>query len=143
MSAKNKTVKKYPTADISQDEFQTFLNSNAEEAFNRQWHKLERGLRLNRLREFVDAEKARANYTEEEAKQLTSVIMKAFDKKMLNTKNVVIYNEQTAKVEEIKGLVMHRAADGKMLFQILEKKAGVTFRKPRTPVSDATDSQQN
>lgn len=132
MSAKNKTVKKLPTSDISQDEFQSFLNSNAEEAFNRQWHKLERGLRLNRLRAFIDAEKARANYTDDEVKQLTAVIMKAFDKKMLNTKNVVVYNEKTAQIEEIKGLVMHRGADGKMMFQILEKKTGITFRKPRT-----------
>jgi hypothetical protein len=132
MSAKNKTVKKTPISDISQDEFQSFLNSNAEEAFNKPWHKLERGLRLNRLRAFMDAEKARANYTEDETKQLNAAIMKAFDKKMLNTKNVVVYNEKTAQIEEIKGLVMHRGADGKMMFQILEKKTGVTFRKPRT-----------
>lgn len=131
MSAKNKTLKKVSASDISQDDFQSFLNSNAEEAFNRPWHKLERGLRLNRLRAFIDAEKVRANYTDEEVKQLTGVIMKAFDKKMLNTKNVVVYNEKTTQIEEIKGLVMHRGADGKMLFQILEKKTGVTFRKPR------------
>jgi hypothetical protein len=134
MSTKNKTLKKLASPDMSQDEFQSFLSSNAEEAFNRPWHKLERGLRLNRLRVFADAEKARANYTEEETKQLLAVLMKAFDKKLLNTKNVVIYNDKTAQIEEIKGLVMHRGADGKMLFQILEKKAGVTFRKPRTPV---------
>jgi hypothetical protein len=92
------------------------------------------------LRAFVDSEKARANYTEDEAKQLMSVITKAFDKKMLNTKNVIIYNEKTTQIEEIKGLVMHRGADGKMLFQILEKKAGVTFRKPRT--SSVIDQEQ-
>jgi hypothetical protein len=142
MSTKNKTMKKTSGSapDMSPDEFQSFLSSNAEEAFNRAWHKLERGLRLNRLRAFVDAEKARANYTEEETKQLLSVIMKAFDKKLLNTKNVVVYNEKTAQIEEIKGLVMHRGADGKMLFQILEKKAGVTFRKPRTPVEPSTSA---
>jgi hypothetical protein len=132
MASKNKTFKKLHTSDISQDAFQLFLNSNAEEAFNRPWHKLERGLRLNRLRLFIDAEKARANYTDDEVKQLNAVIMKAFDKKMLNTKNVVVYNEKTTQIEEIKGLVMHRGADGKMLFQILEKKTGVTFRKSRT-----------
>ena len=141
MSTKNKTMKKYgsgTTPDMSPDEFQSFLTANADEAFNRPWHKLERGLRLNRLRGFIDAEKARAHYTEDETKQLSGVIMKAFDKKLLNTKNVVVYNERTAQVEEIKGLVMHRGADGKMLFQILEKKAGVTFRKPRT----AADQEQ-
>lgn len=146
MSGKNRTVKKLPIADMSQDDFQSFLNSNAEEAFNRPWHKIERGLRLNRLRKFVDAEKDRANYTDDETKQLMTVITKAFDKKMLNTKNVVVYNEKAAQIEEIKGLVMHRAADGKMLFQILEKKAGVTFRKPRTPVGDsiaATNSTES
>jgi hypothetical protein len=57
--------------------------------------------------------------------------MKAYDKKQLNTKNIVIYNESTAEIDEIKGLVMHRGSNGLMLFQILEKKTGVTFRKPR------------
>jgi hypothetical protein len=140
MSTKNKTLKKSAGPDMSQDEFQSFLSSNAEEAFNRPWHKIERGLRLNRLRAFTEAEKARANYTDEETKQLLAVLMKAFDKKLLNTKNVVVYNEKTAQIEEIKGLVMHRGADGKMLFQVLEKKAGVTFRKPRTPVEPANAS---
>jgi hypothetical protein len=62
---------------------------------------------------------------------------------MLNTKNVVVYNEKTALIEEIKGLVMHRGADGKMQFQILEKKAGVTFRKPRTASVEQLPISQN
>ena len=134
MSARNKTMKRSPTNDqtMSTDQFQSFLSSNAEEAYNRPWHKLERGLRINRIRAFAEAEKARANYSEEETKGLLNVLMKAFDKKLLNTKNVVVYDEATAKITEIKGLVMHRAADGKMMFQILEKKTGVTFRKPRS-----------
>ncbi len=120
---------------MSTDQFQNFLSVNAEEAYNRPWHKLERGLRLNRLRAFAEAEKERANYSDEETKALLSVIMKSFDKKLLNTKNVVVYDEATTKITEIKGLVMHRAADGKMMFQILEKKTGITFRKPRTSVA--------
>ena len=116
---------------MSTDEFQAFLSTNAEEAFNRPWHKLERGLRLNRIREFVEREKQRANYTDEEVKQLLNILTKAFDKKQLNTKNVVVYDEKTTYIDEIKGLVMHRGANGKMLFQLLEKKAAVTFRKPR------------
>jgi hypothetical protein len=133
MSAKNKTLKKsiITESSMSADEFQKFLSTNAEEAYNRPWHKLDRGSRINRLRNFVDREKALGNYTEEEAKQLLSVLMKAYDKKQLNTKNIVIYNESTAEIDEIKGLVMHRGSNGLMLFQILEKKTGVTFRKPR------------
>ena len=132
MSNKNKTIKKSGVPDMSADEFQSFLSTNANEAFNKPWHKLERGLRLNRLRGFIDAEKARGNYSDDETKQLTSVLMKAFEKKQLNTKSVIVYNEESATIEEIKGLVMHRGADGKMQFQFIEKKTGVTFRKPRT-----------
>ena len=123
-------------APMSSDQFQDFLSANAEEAFNRDWHKLERGLRLNRLREFVEKEKTRANYSDEESKQLLNVLMKAFDKKLLNTKNVVVYNKETAEIEEIKGLVMHRGANGMMLFQLLEKKTAVTFRRPKSASGD-------
>ena len=35
-------------------ELENFLNLNASEAYKRPWHRLERGLRLNRLRKFVD-----------------------------------------------------------------------------------------
>ena len=140
MSAKNKTLKKSTTIEssMSADEFQKFLSTNAEEAYNRPWHKLDRGSRINRIRNFVDREKDLANYTDEEAKQLLSVLMKAYDKKQLNTKNIVIYNELSTEIEEIKGLVMHRGSNGLMLFQLLEKKTGVTFRKPRP--SSAKDS---
>jgi hypothetical protein len=137
MSSRNKTVKRSVEPSMSTDQFQNFLSVNAEEAYNRPWHKLERGLRLNRLRAFAEAEKERANYSDDETKALLSIIMKSFDKKLLNTKNVVVYDETTTKITEIKGLVMHRAADGKMMFQILEKKTGVTFRKPRTSVATA------
>jgi hypothetical protein len=128
-------------APMNSDQFQDFLSANAEEAFNRDWHKLERGLRLNRLREFAEKEKARGNYTDEETKQLLNVLMKAFDKKLLNTKNVVVYNKETAQIEEIKGLVMHRGANGMMLFQLLEKKTAVTFRRPRSAGAGADGSK--
>ena len=146
MSSRNKTVKRSSggggESTMSTDQFQTFLSTNAEEAYNRPWHKLERGLRLNRLRAFVDDEKERGNYTEEEAKGLLSTLMKAFDKKLLNTKNVVVYDEAGAKITEVKGLVMHRAADGHMMFNILEKKAGITFRKPRTKVNTSSETEK-
>jgi hypothetical protein len=134
MSSRSKTIKRItPVTEspMNSDQFQDFLSANAEEAFNREWHKLERGLRLNRIREFVEKEKTRGNYSDDETKQLLNVLMKAFDKKLLNTKNVVVYNKTTAEIEEIKGLVMHRGANGIMLFQLLEKKTAVTFRKPR------------
>jgi len=59
--------------------------------------------------------------------------MKANEKKLLNSKNAVIYDQDEQKIKEIKGLVMHRGADGKVMFQVLEKRNAVTFRRKAGP----------
>ena len=116
----------------STNTFVNFLNQEADDAYKRPWHRLERGLRLNRLRKFVDEEAVRLTLTLPEKVALDTQIMKANDKKLLNSKNAVIYDMDEQKIKEIKGLVMHRGADGKVLFQVLEKRNAVTFRKKQT-----------
>lgn len=110
-------------------ELESFLNVNASEAYKRPWHRLERGLRLNRIRNFVDAEKARLNLTNDDTDYLKGKIDKALEKKLLNSKNCVIYDQEKEEIQEIKGLIYHKTADGRMLSSIVDKKVGVTFRK--------------
>ena len=43
-------------------ELENFLNINASEAYKRPWHRLERGLRLNRIRNFVESKSFAFNY---------------------------------------------------------------------------------
>ncbi len=113
--------------------FVNFLNTEAESAYKRPWHRLERGLKLNRLRKFAEEEGERLHLSEGEVEQLHYQLLKAHnDKKILNSKTNVIYDQDEEKIKEIKGLVMHRGADGKVLFQILEKKNAVTFRRKNT-----------
>jgi hypothetical protein len=68
-----------------------------------------------------------------ETDALFSLLMKALDKKTLNSKTAVIYDMEAEKITEIKYLVMHQTADG-VLFQIVEKRNAVTFRK-KAPVA--------
>jgi hypothetical protein len=110
-------------------ELETFLNLNASEAYKRPWHRLERGLRLNRIRKFVDTEKARMSLSDEDSEYLKSKLEKALDKKMLNSKACVIYDPVKEEIQEIKGLIYHKTADGRILSSIVDKKVGVTFRK--------------
>ena len=110
-------------------ELESFLNVNASEAYKRPWHRLERGLRLNRIRNFVDAEKARLNLSNDDTDYLKGKIDKALEKKLLNSKNCVIYDQEKEEIQEIKGLIYHKTADGRMLSSIVDKKVGVTFRK--------------
>ena len=121
----------------STNNFVTFLNEEADNAFKRPWHKLERGLRMNRLRKFSEEEAARLGLTEPEKVALLGTLLKAFDKKTLNSKSAVIYDANEESIKEIKGLVMHRNAQGSVLFQVLEKRNAVTFRRKTNQVAPA------
>lgn len=109
-----------------------FLNAKAGEALSRPWHRLERGLRLNRLRKFAEEEAQRTNLAEEDKLNLYSLLSKSLDKKLLNSKTAVVYDPDKQVITEIKGLVMHRNSAGRVLFNLLEKKNAVTFRKRTT-----------
>ena len=64
----NKTLKKSQIQDLSgqqhPDGLLQFLEQEAGGAYKRPWHRLERGLRLNRLRKFSEDEAARLNLKE-------------------------------------------------------------------------------
>jgi len=110
-------------------ELEKFLNVNASEAYQRPWHRLERGLRLNRIRKFVDSEKQRMGLTDDDADALKQRLEKALDKKMLNSKTCVVYDIEKEEIQEIKGLVYHKTAEGRILSSIVDKKTAITFRK--------------
>jgi len=107
----------------------SFLDTNASDAFRRPWHRLERGLRLNRIRLFIASEKTKLNLSDADADYLTNLLHKSLDKKLLNSKSAVVYSVEAQEIQEIKGLVYHTTSEGRVLSQIVEKK-GVTFRKP-------------
>ena len=141
---RNKTLKR--THDLSgqifseafrrsvetQDSLVKFLDEEAGGAYKRQWHRLERGLRLNRLRKFSEEEAQRLQLSDIEKQSLYQLLLKSLDKKMLNSKTAVIYDLDKEAITEIKGLIMHRNAEGKMLFQLLDKQKAVTFRRKKT-----------
>lgn len=114
-----------------------FLEQDAGGAYKRQWHRLERGLRLNRLRKFAAEEAQRLNLSDLEKTSLYNLLAKSLDKKLLNSKTSVIYDQEKESITEIKGLVMHRSADGTVLFQLLDKQKAVTFRKKKVVPEEA------
>jgi hypothetical protein len=153
-SGRNKTLKK--THDISgdiisvntrktitfdSDTLMNFLDLDAGGAYKRQWHRLERGLRLNRLRKFAEEEAGRLHLSDTEKQNLYNLLAKSLDKKLLNSKTAVIYDQEKESITEIKGLVMHRSSEGLMLFQLLDKQKNITFRnKKATPQDPPTNA---
>jgi hypothetical protein len=111
------------------DSLQRLIESEATTAYQKPWHRLERGLRLNRLRLFTDEMGAQRGLKDTERAALLALLTKALDKKLLNSKTAVEYDADTERIKEIKPLVMHQSATGEVLFQLLEKRNAVTFRK--------------
>ena len=68
---------------------------------------------------------------EKETTALLVLLTKALEKKVLNSKNSVIYDIETEKITEIKNLVMHQNAEGEYSFQILDKpiRNSITMRR--------------
>lgn len=119
------------TRRASVSDLEHFLDVNASEAYKRPWHRLERGLRMNRIRKFVDSEKTRLLLSTDDTEYLRNKLEKALEKKLLNSKTSVIYDLEKEEIQEIKGLVYHKTADGRMLSNLIDKKS-VTFRSKKS-----------
>jgi hypothetical protein len=139
MASRNKTVRR-TAQDISanvidfsiNESLQNLIAAEAGIAYRRPWHRLERGLRLNRLRAFTEDMAMKRSLKDSEKQALLTLLTKSLDKKMLNSKTSVEYDQEEEAIKEIKPLVMHQSATGDILFQLLEKRNAVTFRKKAT-----------
>jgi len=122
------------------DSLQKMIAAEADSAFKKPWHRLERGLRMNRIRAFVEDLAFKRGFKESEKQALLALLMKSLDKKLLNSKTSVEYDPEEEMIKEIKPLVMHQAANGDVLFQLLEKRNAVTFRKRAVPVQEPAET---
>lgn len=145
---RNKTVKRSvhdssgAVIDFSVNEsLQKIIENEASGAFKKPWHRLERGLRMNRLRAFTEELATLRGLKATEKAALSALLTKALDKKLLNSKTAVEYDPDEEKIKEIKPLVMHQNAAGEVLFQLLEKRNAVTFRKRSGGTSSGADVQ--
>ena len=74
------------------EQLQQLLEQGAKDAYSRQWHRIERGLRLNRLRLFIDEIAEGYAMNKEEKDHLFLFLQKALDKKLLNTLKILDYD---------------------------------------------------
>ncbi len=137
-SQRHKTQKKWNLDQTSEKEetFKALVEDSAREAYSRPWHRIERGLRLNRLRIFVEELTPQYEMTKEEKDAFFLFLQKALDKKLLNTLKVVIYDQEKQRITAIRGLEIKRNDEGvlKWGFQVKKPKAEGTRKKKREEV---------
>jgi hypothetical protein len=135
-SHRHKTYKRavsYESKELDRsDPLRSILEEGAKDAYSRQWHRIERGLRLNRLRLFIEEISPNYSMSKEEKDQLFIYLQKALDKKLLNTLKVVQYDTATQRILSIKGLDMKRNEEtGQLQYELNSKKPKETGTRKR------------
>lgn len=103
--------------------FKSLLEDSAREAYSRPWHRIERGLRLNRLRIFVEEIAPQFQMTDLEKENFFIFLQKALDKKLLNTLKVVNYDQEKQRIVTIRGLEIKRNPEGVLKWGFNNKKS--------------------
>lgn len=143
---RNKTQKN-TTADVgsmvvseNEDRFKKLLDAGTQEAYSRPWHRIERGLRLNRLRIFIEEISPQYDLSKENKEDLFLFLQKALDKKLLNTLKVVQYDQDTQRIIAIKGLEIKQDSNGywKASFNTKSQKTDSTRKKKRSTETSCT-----
>lgn len=116
--------------------FKTLLEDSAREAYSRPWHRIERGLRLNRLRIFVEEITPQFDMTALEKEAFFVFLQKSLDKKLLNTLKVVNYDQETQRITTIRGLEIKRNPEGilKWGFSVKKQRTDITRKKKREEI---------
>jgi hypothetical protein len=127
-------------AEAQPDPFRNLLDESARDAFRRPWHRLERGLRLNRLRMYVEEMSAQCSFTTEEKGKFFIFLQNALDRKLLNTHKIVEYLPELQKIKSIRGLEVRRSPQGEAKWGFIRaKKVDGTRRKK---VTDKVEEQE-
>jgi len=88
-------------AKSTEDSLDALFAAESAASFNQTWQKLDRGSRLNRLRNFVQSF---PGVSPAERASLLSAILSAFEARQLNTKASVDYDPTIAAITGIRGL---------------------------------------
>lgn len=115
INSENETIEK-------DDKFKNLLEDSAREAYSRPWHRIERGLRLNRLRIFIEDIAPQFNMTKEEKDNFFIFLQKALDKKLLNTLKIVNYDQEKQRITTIRSLEIKRNNEGVLKWGFSTKK---------------------
>lgn len=117
------------------------LDGGARDALRRPWHRIERGLRLNRIRQFIDDISPQYIMTDKEKELFFTFLQRSLDNKLLNTVKVVDYDPETERIKTIRGMEIKRNQEGvlKWAFTVASVvKDGGTRRKKKTEPSIST-----
>lgn len=117
----------------SDESMRMLLNQEKKDSFKKQWNKLDNGMKLNRIKKYIDNERIKNELNEEETRFLSKLLIDSYKKGKLNKNNDVTYNIETCEIESIRDLIYN--SDGKKyILKIKEVKKGKNPNKSRSNI---------
>ena len=92
------------TLDSVYDEIEDIVKENPNKRFMKPWNKLEKGMKLNRIIQFVETETDEKELSIDQSKELKNILFRACDSGLLNKLTEVNYNEEEACIISFKSL---------------------------------------
>jgi hypothetical protein len=125
------TVERNSNVLSTENALSALLDAESKVAVHRPWLRLERGLRMRLMRAYVDKQ---TELSQPERVDMLFALVEALDRKMLNSKSQITYNQEAGEIVEINAMKIIRPAEGKITFRI--EPPNRSTKKARRPSSD-------
>ena len=89
---------------VSDEDIQRLLMNEKKNSLKKPWNKLDTGMKLNRIKLFVENQKETNNLSIEEYGKLKNMLIMTCQSGKINKNNDVNYNSETCEIESIKSL---------------------------------------
>ena len=117
----------------SDESMRKLLNKEKKDSFKKAWNKLDNGMKLNRLKNYIENEKMKNELNEGETQCLSKLLHDAYKNSKLNKNNDVIYNIETCEIESIRDLI-YNSDEKQYILKIKEVKKGKNANKSRSNI---------
>jgi len=89
---------------VSDEDIQRLLMNEKKNSLKKPWNKLDTGMKLNRIKLFVENQKETNNLSTEEYEKLKNMLIMTCQSGKINKNNDVNYNSETCEIVSIKSL---------------------------------------
>lgn len=90
--------------ESSKEEIIELLNKEKDHIYKQNWNKLERGMKINRIKEFIQRETKEKSLTKIQSVQLNEILISACSNNKLNRVSDVNYNKEEGTIVSFKNL---------------------------------------
>jgi len=99
---RSSTNRKTSLSHESDEKIKKLLNKEKKQYYKQPWNKLDNGMKINRLKMFIDSEKEKNTLNDSQTENLKNLLITSCTSGKLNKSSDIIYNKEEGFIESIK-----------------------------------------